>query len=117
MSAPTRRNEELVRVVGPVDSAPGKKMEYRPRLMPRGLAESRGAKRLGIHIVPDYVDRVVTDTSNRVTFESAVAVDTETLKAQEERIKQLEAAIAEMAAKKNKKPGRKPKATSDADQA
>ena len=117
MSAPTRRNQELVRVVGPVDPAPGKKMVYKSRLVPRGIAESRGAKRLGLQIVPDHVDRVFTDTSSRVTFESAATVDAETLKAQEERIKQLEAAIAEMAAKKNKKPGRKPKATSDADQA
>lgn len=115
MSAPTRRNEELVRVVGPVDPAPGKKMVYKSRLVPRGIAESRGAKRLGIQIVPDHVERVYTDTSSRVTFESSAPVDDSVLKAQEERIKQLEAAIAEMATKK--KPGRKPKATSDADQA
>ena len=115
MSAPTTRNQELVRVVGPVDPAPGKKMRYKTRLMPRGIAESRGAKRLGIQIVPDYVEHVTTDTGSRVHFESAEPVGADVLKAQEERIKQLEAAIAEMASKK--KPGRKSKAKNDANQA
>lgn len=115
MSAPTARNQELVRVVGPVDPAPGKKMKYKSRLMPRGMAETRGAKRLGIQIVPDHVDYVTTDTSSRVQFVSSEPVGADVLKAQEERIKQLEAAIEEMASKK--KPGRKPKAKNDADQA
>lgn len=112
MSAkPSERAQELVKVIGPIDTAPGKKMVYKPRLMPRGMAESRGARRLGIQIVPGEVTRVETDNAMRVQLHGEGMADKDVV------IAKLEAELAELKAKGKGKPGRKPKAAADADQA
>lgn len=111
MSAtPSERAQELVKVIGPIDTAPGKKMVYKPRWMPRGMAETRGAKRLGIQIVPGEVQRVETDSAMRVSLHGEGIADQGAV------IAELQARIAELEAAKSK-PGRKPKAAADADQA
>lgn len=114
MSAkPSERAQELVKVIGPVDPAPGKKVEYRPRLMTRGMAESRGARRLGIQIVPMDVTSVRTDNGLRVELEGVKDAEKDAV------IAELEARLAALEAEKGAKgkPGRKPKAAADADQA
>jgi len=112
MSAtPSERAQELVKVIGPIDTAPGKKMVYKPRWMPRGMAESRGARRLGIQIVPGEVTRVETDNAMRVELHGEGMADKDAV------IAKLEVELAELKAKAKGKPGRKPKATADADQA
>lgn len=45
----------MVTVIGPVDTAPGKKMNYPYRQIPRGLAESKAVKELGIEIVENII--------------------------------------------------------------
>lgn len=100
-------------MIGPIDTAPGKKMVYKPRWMTRGMAESRGARRLGVQIVPGEVTRVETDNAMRVQLHGEGMADKDAV------IAKLEAELAELKAKgKGKgKPGRKPKAAADADQA
>lgn len=54
MRTPTANSDEPVWVIGPVDPTPGKKRIYKPRQIPRGLAESKAVRKLGIEILPHY---------------------------------------------------------------
>lgn len=100
-------------VAGPFDHAPGKKMTYPTRLMKRGLAESRGAKRLGIQIVPTGAKAVtVSHTQNvEVSMEDGSKMDQrdQVIAELQEQVRTL------LAAQEKKKPGRKPKVKADAE--
>lgn len=54
MPRTSANNDEPVWVIGPVDNTPGKKRIYKPRQIPRGLAESKAVRKLGIEILPHY---------------------------------------------------------------
>ena len=110
--AQRERAKEIVMVIGPQDMAPGKKMIYKTRPMKRGLAESRGARRLGIQII----DKVSAGTRVQVDHTQRVSIDG--VDPRDARIAELEAQMQELfAASQKKKPGRKPKVKADADQA
>lgn len=69
--------DDMVMVIGPVDTAPGKKAIYKPRQMTRRLAEKKSVKRLGIQIVTDIIpgwkpgDKVEADTNTEAKYRVA----------------------------------------------
>lgn len=96
-------------VFGPVDHTPGKKMVYYPRPMRRGQAESRGAKNVGIQIMPEGGKKVHVDHKAVVTVEG--------LDPRDQQIADLQAAVNMLLAEKanKKKPGRPKKDKPQAD--
>lgn len=67
---PKSARQEIVYVLGPVDTTPGKKQTYPIRPMKRGLAESPEVRALGIMIQEGYRpgedDRTI-EVENKVT--------------------------------------------------
>lgn len=106
------RNQEKVTVFGPVDTAPGKKMVYKTRLMDRGLAEKQSVKNLGIQIIEGV------GAGKRVEVRHTQTVEVEGMDPRDQRIADLEAQMkALFEAMQNKKGGRSRKIKTDADQA
>lgn len=107
------RNREKVTVFGPVDTAPGKKMVYKTRLMDRGLAEKQSVKNLGIQIIEGV------GSGKRVEVAHTQTIKVEGVDPKDAIIADLQAKVnALFAAQEKKNKGGRPRKTkTDADQA
>lgn len=110
--AQRERNREKVTVFGPVETAPGKHIIYKTRLMDRGLAEKQSVKNLGIQIIEGVGSGKHVEVSHRQT------ITVEGMDPRDARIAELEAKMqALFEATQKKKGGRPSKKKTDADQA
>lgn len=107
------RNREKVTVFGPVDTAPGKKMVYKTRLMDRGLAEKQSVKNLGIQIIEGV------GSGKRVEVAHTQTIKVEGVDPKDAIIADLQAKVNALfaAQEKKNKGGRPRKNKADADQA